>query len=99
LSLQQLKKVAEDNGVILLIVSHVRKTERAGEVIARNKRPNIEDLKGSSSLYQDPEVVVMLSQNDSDYEMYVDVLKNKGEMQGKVFQFDRSSGVYTPDTF
>lgn len=98
-TLQQLKKVAEDNGVVLLIVSHVRKTERAGEYIPRGRRPNIEDLKGSSSLYQDPEVVVMLSENESEYEMYVDVLKNKGSMEGKSYLFDRATGVYTDNAF
>lgn len=93
-TLQQLKRVAEENGIVLLIVTHIRKIEKAGEFIARNKRPNIEDLKGSSSLYQDPEVVVMLSETNKDSEILVDVLKNKGEMMNKIFVFDRATGVY-----
>jgi len=93
-TLQQLKKVAEDAGVVLMIVSHIRKIERPGDFIARSKRPNIEDLKGSSSLYQDPEVVVMLSETQEDGEIFVDVLKNKGEMLGRAYNFDKSTGEY-----
>jgi len=92
-TLQQLKRVAEESGIVLLIVSHIRKIEKPGEFIAKSRRPNIEDLKGSSALYQDPEVVVMLSDTDEN-NIYVDVLKNKGEMGGKEFYFDRSTGQY-----
>ena len=95
-TLQQLKKVAEDNGLILLVVSHIRKTEAAGQFIAKHKKPNIEDLKGSSALYQDPEVVVMLSQTMNDNEIYVDVLKNKGEMSSSLLSFDASTGKLEP---
>lgn len=93
-TLQQLKKVAEDNGLILLIVSHIRKTEAPGQFIAKTKKPNIEDLKGSSSLYQDPEVVVMLSQSLNDDEIEVDVLKNKGEMGTGLYHFNRATGKF-----
>lgn len=92
-TMQQLKRVAEDNGIVLIIVSHIRKIEQAGEFIKRRRKPNIEDLKGSSSLYQDPEVVVMLSEADGE-DVLVDVLKNKGEMANEVFHFNRMTGVY-----
>lgn len=95
-TLQQLKRVAEDNGIVLLIVSHIRKIERPGEFISKTHRPNIEDLKGSSSLYQDPEVVVMLSETGKENEIVVDVLKNKGEMQAQNFEFKRDTGEYIP---
>lgn len=94
-TLQRLKRVAEDNGIILLIVSHIRKIEAAGTFIARSRRPNIEDLKGSSSLYQDPEVVVMLSETLNDDEILVDVVKNKGNMTDKTFHIDRATGVFS----
>jgi thymidine kinase len=93
-TLQQLKRVAEEHGVLLLIVSHIRKIEKAGEFITKSRRPNIEDLKGSSSLYQDPEVVVMLSETEVENNIYVDVLKNKGEMGGREFYLERSTGEY-----
>ena len=80
--------------MVLLIVSHIRKIEKAGEFISRSRKPNIEDLKGSSSLYQDPEVVIMLSETTEDDEISVDILKNKGDMLSKVFHFDRGTGVY-----
>ena len=93
-TLQKLKRIAEDSGIVLLIVSHVRKTERPGGFIARTRKPNIEDLKGSSSLYQDPEVVIMLSETNSLNEISVDVLKNKGEMGDGIYTFNPSTGVY-----
>ncbi len=95
-TLQQLKRVAEDNSLILLVVSHIRKTEAPGQFIAKSKKPNIEDLKGSSSLYQDPEVVVMLSETLEDNQIAVDVLKNKGSMECGVFDFNRTTGVFKP---
>lgn len=93
-TLQRLKRAAEEAGIVLLIVSHIRKTEKPGTFIARHRKPNIEDLKGSSSLYQDPEVVVMLYETYKMGEISVDVLKNKGEMGAGVYNFNASSGVY-----
>ena len=94
-TLQQMKRVAEDAGIILLIVSHIRKIEQAGGFISRSKAPNIEDLKGSSSLYQDPEVVVMLSQTINDNEILVDVQKNKGAMVSAVYPINTYTGVFS----
>ncbi len=92
-TLQELKRVAEDNGIVLLIVSHIRKIEEQGAQRKR-KRPGIEDLKGSSSLYQDPETVVMLSQGEKG-DVLVDVVKNKGEMLGRYYSFNKATGVYS----
>lgn len=89
-TLQDLKRVAEENGIILLIVSHTRKVETPGGWKVK-KKPTMEDLKGSSSLYQDPEVVVMLS-SDEENTINVDVLKNKGEMGFGIYQFDPRTG-------
>ena len=89
-TLQDLKRVAEENGIILLIVSHTRKVEAPGGWKTK-KKPGMEDLKGSSSLYQDPECVVMLS-SDEDNTISVDVLKNKGEMGFGVYRFDPRTG-------
>lgn len=89
-TLQNLKRVAEEHDIIFIIVTHIRKIESPGGWV-KDRKPGIEDLKGSSSLYQDPEVVVMLSNSD-DGNLFVDVQKNKGEMQKAVFRFERSSG-------
>jgi len=70
-TLQNLKRCAEENKVILLIVTHVRKIDDAGSLI--KKRAGIEDLKGSSSVYQDPECVVML--NGEDDVLHVEIVK------------------------
>jgi 5S rRNA maturation endonuclease (ribonuclease M5) len=98
-TLQRLKRVAEDNGIVLMIVTHIRKTEGPGVEIKKGRRPNIEDLKGSSSLYQDPEVVIMLSETESEDCILVDVLKNKGAMTNKEFHINRSTGKFEPTGF
>lgn len=93
-TLQELKRVAEDNGIIMLIITHIRKIDNAGSLLA--KKPNIEDLKGSASLYQDPECVIMLD-GDGKLTMKVDVVKNKGEMQSQEFMFNESTGKLSVD--
>jgi archaellum biogenesis ATPase FlaH len=92
-TLQNLKRVAEENGIIMLVVTHVRKVENPGSMLKR--KATMEDLKGSSSLYQDPEVVAMLD-NEEDGNLSVSVVKNKGEMKGRKFKFNATTGkVYT----
>ncbi len=94
-TMQKLKSAAEQNGIILLVVAHIRKIEQPGQFIAKERKPNIEDLKGSSSLYQDPEVVVMLSQTQNEGEIAVDVVKNKGAMEQGLFEFKTDTGKFT----
>lgn len=93
-TLQMLKRVAEENKILMIIVTHIRKIQSAGS--NKVKKPNIEDLKGSASLFQDPECVVMLS-NPVQGEMFVDVLKNKGKMEKKSYTFFERSGTLTDD--
>lgn len=88
-TLQALKRVAEENKVLLIIVTHVRKVESGSGMLKR--KPTMEDLKGSSSLYQDPEVVVMVTRPETNV-MEVDVLKNKGDMKSGKFSFNDSTG-------
>jgi 5S rRNA maturation endonuclease (ribonuclease M5) len=88
-TLQDLKRIAEENGIIMIIVTHIRKIDNAGASIQR--KPSIEDLKGSASLYQDPECVVMLNGNGVD-SMEVSVLKNKGKMESRKYEFDATTG-------
>lgn len=88
-TLQSLKRVAEENKIIMMIITHVRKVESGRGMLKRD--PTMEDLKGSSSLSQDPEVVVMLTRPEEGT-MRVAVLKNKGDMQTKDYSFKYSSG-------
>ncbi len=90
-TLQELKRTAEDNQVIMLIVTHVRKIDDAGSLL--KKRAGIEDLKGSSSVYQDPECVVML--NGENEMLHVEIVKNKGEMSSQDFDFNIATGKLT----
>lgn len=88
-TLQDLKRLAEELSVMMFIVSHVRKIDSVGA--ARSKKPGIEDLKGSSSLYQDPECVVMLQAEGSTM-VSINVVKNKGKMNNKTFSFNLETG-------
>lgn len=94
-TLQDLKRIAEEHGIILLIVSHTRKIENPGGWKTK-KKPGMEDLKGSSSLYQDPECVVMLS-SEEENTIHVDVLKNKGEMSFGIYKFNVATGKITSE--
>lgn len=93
-TLQGLKRIAEENKILFLIVTHIRKIEGAGGSQLRRK-PTMEDLKGSSSLYQDPEVVVMLTKPEENI-AEVNVLKNKGDMINTRFGFDVRTGRLCP---
>lgn len=88
-TLQALKRVAEENKIIMIIVTHIRKVESGRGMLKRD--PTMEDLKGSSSLSQDPEVVIMLTKPDEGV-MRVAVLKNKGDMETKDYSFNWHSG-------
>lgn len=88
-TLQELKRVAEENSIVMIIVTHTRKIDTAGAIIRR--KPNIEDLKGSSSLYQDPECVVMLN-SEAEGQIDVAVVKNKGVMVSETYEFNVSTG-------
>lgn len=96
-TLQELKRLAEEHKIIMIIVTHIRKIEQAGS--SKKKKPNLEDLKGSSSLYQDPECVVMLTNDEGN--LVVDVVKNKGKMSHAEYNFNvesgKLSGLATPN--
>lgn len=88
-TLQELKRVAEEFKIAIIIVTHIRKIQQMGSAV--KKKPGIEDLKGSSSLYQDPECVVMLTAPEPGM-LEVDVVKNKGKMSNKTYQFNKDTG-------
>lgn len=91
--IQKFKQVAQEHGIIFIVIHHIKKQESLGAV---PKKPRIEDLKGSSSVYQDPEAVVMLSEPEKG-QIEVSILKNKGAMGSKIFEFNTATGVIGRD--
>lgn len=91
--LQDFKEFAMDNKVILLVVHHLKKLGAAdpSDPFAGKRTPTLEDLKGSSNLYQDPECVVMLYVEKPDT-LTVDIQKNKGKMTKKTYPFSAETG-------
>lgn len=99
-TIQGLKRVAEELGVIMVVVTHVRKNDSHA---SPNRKPNLDDLKGSSSLKQDPEVVAIVHPTDDRKGVEVDIQKNKGPMTSKIFAINTDTGVikgtYDPDDY
>ena len=92
-TLQEFKSLAQEFNIIFIIIHHIKKTEGVGGV---TRKPKMEDLKGSSSIYQDPEAVIMLSSPDTG-QLEVDIVKNKGMMGSKIFDFNLATGVVGED--
>lgn len=90
-TLQSYKAVAQELGIILIIVTHMKKAENSGASVER--KPNLDDLKGSSSLQQDPECVILLSETDDG--ILVDVAKNKGKKVQRTFDFVPETGIFS----
>lgn len=79
-----------ENDLLFFIVHHIRKPESSGTV---KRKPKKEDLKGGSSSYQIPEVVILLSEPENGL-IEVDVVKNKNDQGGsKIYNFKKSTGV------
>lgn len=88
-TLQEFKSLAQEFNVLFLIVHHIKKQEGISNI---PKKPKMEDLKGSSSTYQDPEAVIMLSVPEKG-QLEVDIVKNKGEMGSMIYNFNTQTGV------
>lgn len=88
--LKQLKTAGTENGVIIIAVTHLKKLESPGGW-KTPRNPGLDDLKGSSNLYQDPECVVML-RTEAEGSICVDILKNKGEMKSNSYAINSKSG-------
>jgi archaellum biogenesis ATPase FlaH len=90
--LQDLKELAIEIGVIMIVVHHIKKINNDDKDDPFKKRtPTKEDLKGSSNLYQDPECVIMLY-STKDGILTVDIQKNKGKMMKKDYEFNVETG-------
>jgi len=96
--MHELKHVAEENGVIVVVITHINR----GAVFGGG-RPTIKNLKGSSSLEQDSEIAIMLYPTEDLTGLEVDVQKNKGPMKKKYYKIDvetgQIGGTYDPDDF
>lgn len=88
-TLHDLKRIAIERKIMMFVVTHIKKQETKGSI--KPKKPVMEDLKGSSSLYQDPECVLLLHTNALT-ELTVTVAKNKGPMGEKVYGVDVTTG-------
>lgn len=89
-TLHELKALAIEHQVMMFIVTHTRRVHTAGG--EKNKKPTLHDIRGSTSVEQDSETVVMLDRT-SDTEMEIDIQKNKGRMTSKVFNIDYDTGL------
>ena len=97
-TLQELKELAIEQKVIIFVVHHLNKLGNTDEAFgSSNRKPVLEDLKGSSNLYQDPECVIMLYSEHPDT-ITVDIQKNKGKMSSKKFNFIKDTGKILLDT-
>ena len=96
--MHELKHIAEKNGVIIVVISHInRQAEGSG------KRPTIKNMKGSSSLEQDSEIAIMLYPTSDLSGVEVDVQKNKGIMKKQHYRINVATGLigeaYDADDF
>ena len=96
--MHELKNCAEENGVIVIVISHINRG-----AVSSGGRPTIKNLKGSSSLEQDAEICAMLYPNAELDGIEVDIQKNKGKMTKGFFRINVDTGVigeeYDPDDF
>lgn len=87
-TLQSLKRFGEDNKMLMIVVSHIKRLESGS---ALKRKPTLHDAKGSSSIEQDSQVVLVLSR-PSESEMEVDVQKNKGPMRNGTYEINNATG-------
>lgn len=92
-TLQEFKSLAQEFNIIFIVIHHTKKPEGSGSV---PKKLKMEDLKGSSSTYQDPEAVIMLSSPEKGL-LEVDIVKNKGQMGSRLYEFNSATGVVGKD--
>lgn len=92
-TIQNICRIGQENGITPIVIHHIKKQEGVGSV---PKKPSLNDLKGSGSVKDDPEIVVMLSEPDDGF-VEVDILKNKGDMGSRIYKFNKGTGVVGND--
>lgn len=92
-AIQSFKQIAQEYSIIFILIHHIKKQEGLGTI---PKKPKMEDLKGSSATYQDPEAVIMLSEPERG-QLEISILKNKGTMGSRIFEFNLATGKIGED--
>lgn len=89
-----LKNLAVDLKIPILLICHIRKPAWARKVI----RPTMHDLKSSSTIYQDADLILMLMKEDDS--LSLEVQKNRTGECGKVnLNFETSTGKICEKSF
>lgn len=86
--MQGWKNFCLENNIIFIVVHHIRKGENTAVAV---RKPKMEDLVGGASIFQVAEGVVMLSSQEKG-QLYIDVVKNKGEMGYAIYDVNTKSG-------
>lgn len=92
-TIQEFVRIGQETGCIMIVIHHIKKDETVGTV---KKKPRMQDLKGSSELYQDPEAVIMLSEPSSG-QIEIDIVKNKGDHGSRIYEFNTATGKIGKD--
>lgn len=92
--IEKIKTLAQELQIRFIVVHHLRKKEGGATA---DRRPTIDDLKGSSDLYQIPEVVLLLHKPDEG-KIEVGIGKNKGSYGYETFDFDTATGKFYKDS-
>lgn len=92
-AIQNLIRIGQEHKLVVLVIHHIKKQEGVSSV---PKKPSLNDLKGTGSVKDDPENVIMLSEPDNGL-VEIDILKAKGEMGSRIYQFNKSTGVIGKD--
>lgn len=87
-TLQSFKTFALDNKVLMIVVSHIKRTESGSGL---KRKTGLHDAKGSSSIEQDSQVVIAL-ERPSETELEVNVLKNKGPIRNGAYEMKNQTG-------
>lgn len=94
-TVQMFKRLAQEYKIIFILVHHIKKPENGASI---SRKPRKEDLKGTATLYQDPEAVIMLSIPEKDMtQLEIDIVKNKGTMGSRIYDFNVATGVIGSD--
>lgn len=89
-AMHKIKSVAIAQQIMMFVVTHTRRVHQAGA--EGHKKPTMHDIRGSTAVEQDSETVVILDKID-DSTLEVDVQKNKGKMNCKLYNIDYTTGL------
>ena len=95
-AVQNFVSLGQAHNIIFLLLHHINKPAFIG---LKSKKPKKEDLKGTSTIYQDAKAVIMLSYTDGDNKkIEIDIVKNKGEEGSRIYDFNVATGVVGADS-